>query len=113
MILKQQSPEEDIQHILTACVGTEQIRETILPKIEAAVGLCKFPVNFSTIRDSPQTLTQFLLDCTSFNLNNSSRINIGDPFVKNIFTEARHYINAVHLERIKKLAEIEGKRRNV
>ena len=106
------NPVEDVQHILTACVGTAKIRETILPKIETAVGLSKSSVDFSSIKNSPHTLTQFLLDCTSLNLSNSLRVNFGDPNLKNIFTEARHYINAVHLERIRKLSEIEKKRKN-
>ena len=49
------------------------------------------------------TLTQFLLDCSSHNLENNVRIAACDPTVEDIFVQARHIINAIHCERIRKI----------
>ena len=105
----QPAPEEDISHILTECVGTKEIRETILPKIEAASRKTKCPIDFQVIKKSPKILTQYLLDCTSLNLNNNMRVNISDEAASDIYREARHFIHAVHLERARILKVLDKK----
>ena len=48
---------------------------------------------------SPETLTQFILERTSFNLKN--RVNISDPIALEIFQISRNMCNYIHSERMR------------
>ena len=67
------------------------------------VGSAKSEVDVEKIFTDPVTLTRFLLDCTSQNLENNARIAACDPTVEDIFVRARHIINAIHCERIRQI----------
>ena len=67
------------------------------------VGSAMSEVDEEKIFTDPATLTQFLLDCTSHNLENNVRIAACDPTVEDIIVQARHIINAIHCERIRKI----------
>ena len=41
--------------------------------------------------------------CTSWNLDNDTRISACDPTADDIYREARHLINAIHCERIRRI----------
>ena len=70
------SPPETIAHILTECRGTSEVRERIFPELLTELSGAKpdhvyltHPPSFHKL---DLNLAQFILDCTSFNLENSS-----------------------------------------
>ena len=58
-------------------------------------------LNLQEILCDPNTLTQFILDPTSFNLK--SRVDIGDPIVTPLFNLSRDLCNCINIERMKRL----------
>ena len=94
----QESMEEDICHILAICQQYSDIRNRMLPEFEALCLQSKSNFEFEEIRSQPNTLTQFILDPSSFNLN--MRINLSDPILPIIFQLSRDYCIAIHKRRI-------------
>ena len=78
----------------------------MLVKVAEATSNTKFPINFSLIMRDKKILTQFLLDCTSLNLDNNCRVNINDSASIEIFKHSRKLIAAVHAERIRRLRKL-------
>ena len=99
---------EDIVHVISSCVGTREVREEMLENVAQAVTTTKYPIDFQLICSDPSTLTQFLLDNTSMNLQSTCRVNINDSASQEIFTQARRMIAAIHAERVRKLKEIKN-----
>ena len=66
--------------------------------------LNKSKLNFQHILSNPKTLTQFILDPTSFNL--TDRIHISDPTVEHFFKLSRDFCYSIHNERIKMLQDL-------
>ena len=62
--------------------------------------------NFQEILDdtNPETLTQLILDPTSFNLK--KRVSTSDPILMEIFKLSRDICNHVHLKRMKMLNKL-------
>ena len=104
-------PVEDIQHVLTQCVATAEVRETVMEKVMVAAALAKSNININKIGDNISILTQFLLDPCSMNLDNDVRVHVDDPAAPEIYTQARHLINGVHQHRVRKLKEIEKEKK--
>ena len=96
-------PAETIEHVVTSCLGTAEIRENKLEELFAVVGTAKSPVNCDLLRGNNSTLTQFILDPCSNNLKNDVRISLNDPVLMDIILSARHLVNAIHCERTRKL----------
>ena len=51
-------------------------------------------------------LTQFILDCTSFNLPDDYRLNVNDKKVNQIFKLTRDLCYSIHSSRIKSLKDL-------
>ena len=98
-------PAEDIEHVLTKCIATDDIREKLLLELATASALTSSEIDFQYIMSNSSTLTQYILDCTSFHLNNACRVNINDPAVNTIFKKAREMVFKIHSIRISKLEE--------
>ena len=96
-------PAEDIEHVLTRCVGTAETREKKLAELFTIIATAKSNVNCDRLRENSSTLTQFILDCSSNNLDNDTRISQSDPVMMEIYITARHLINAIHCERTRKI----------
>ena len=62
--------------IISECLGTKKIREELMANIASAASTTQVPVDFQHIVSDKKILTQFLLDNTSLNLPNKTRINI-------------------------------------
>ena len=96
---------ETICHILAICPAYQNKREKILEDMRS---LCSSSVDFrmQDILDenNPETLTQFILDPTSFNLK--IRVQISDPLAQGLFKLSRDMCNFIHLERMKQLNEM-------
>ena len=95
---------ESICHILTQCPAYQSTRDKILQEFEEICSVIQSNFNFENIKTDPETLTQFLLDPTSFNLK--TRVHINDPVVPDLFKLSRDYCYAIHSERTRKLEEL-------
>ena len=102
-------PTENIEHILTKCEGTATIRENKLQELLTIAASAKSDINFDILRCNTDIMTQFILDCSSQNLQNDVRVSINDPQMPRIFIAARHLINGIHCERIKKIKALTKK----
>ena len=58
--------------------------------------------------NNPETLTQFILDPTSFNLE--KRVHISDPMAQDLFKISRDMCNHIHMERMKLLKDLSKKK---
>ena len=92
---------EDISHIVSCCVKTSQIRNRILSDIEAICGEAQTIINFNTLIQNSEELTQFILDPSSLNLHN--RISLSDPILPEIFRLSRQLCAALDQERKRQL----------
>ena len=95
---------ESICHILTQCPAYQSTRDKILQEFEEICSVIQSNFNFENIKTDPETLTQFLLDPTSFNLK--TRVHINDPVVPDLFKLSRDYCYAIHSEKNRKLEEL-------
>ena len=73
----------------------------------------KTPCDFEKIRSNPEIFTQFVLDPTSLNLDNSTRINSSDPIVGELINNSRDLCYSIHTERMKLLKNIEKKQKTM
>ena len=102
-----ESENETISHILAICPHYETIRKRILSEILAVTRLAKTHLEINSIIQNPETLTQFILDPTSFNLE--SRVHRDDPVVQSLFKLSRDMCYSIHNARMKKLKELSEK----
>ena len=92
---------EDILHIVSSCFKTSQIHRRILSDIETLCGQASTIINFNTLIQNPEELTQFILDPSSLNLN--QRISMSDPILPEIFRLSRQLCAALGQERKRQL----------
>ena len=106
---------ESLTHVLTQCQSTSEPRARIISELgnlleETDIDNLPSKVihsgNFANLLSTPRTLTQFLLDCTSFNLPDEYRYNINDVKVNKIFKLTRDLCFSIHTLRIKSLKEL-------
>ena len=103
----QPSPPETVAHILTECTGTAEIRERMFPELLNILLTVQPNHAYLTcpplINNLNHTLTQFLLDCSSFNLAPQYRINISNTRIQDMFKVSRDICWAAHSSRKTKL----------
>ena len=99
---------ESISHILTICSAYNTKRENIWKEIEALCLITKNNLNFEDIKSDEKQLTQFIIDPTSFNLQN--RVHISDHIVSAFFKLSRNLCNAIHKERTNILRQLSKKK---
>ena len=97
---------ENLKHILIECNLYIKIRERIFLEFENACKQTKSKVEFEDIRKNETSLTQFILDPSSFNLE--KRVHINDPALSTLFRISRDYCYAVNSMRMKKLSTKEN-----
>ena len=92
-------------HIIASCEVYKEIRTRIIAEM---FNLCCKPDEDTSMLDywqqDEETLTQFILDPTSFNL--SLRVNINDPIVPSLFSLSRDLCFAIHNERMRQLKSL-------
>ena len=109
----QHTPPETIEHILTECRGTAEVRERLIPELLNI--LLTIEPNHTYLTHPPRLhsndfyLAQFLLDCTSFNLPVQIRINHNNPGHLDIFKFSRDFCYAVHNSRMYYLKQLKVK----
>ena len=100
----QSSAKEDIVHILTQCDAYNDIRERIYPEFSAVCNESKSGLEFQTLH-SEYSLTQFILDPSSLNLER--RININDPVLEKLFQVSRDFCYTINSRRIEQLRRLD------
>ena len=98
-------PAENISHILTSCSAYEEIRNRVMTELENLCRQSQSNISFQTMRSEPETLCQFILDPSSFNL--SDRIHRDDPVLLPLFKLSRDLCYGINSERMKILKKRE------
>ena len=93
---------EDLNHILTECLVYKEVRQRMFPEISEVCKMTKSECSFEDIFRNNSSLCQFILDPTSFNLEN--RVHIDDPALPALFKMSRDYCYAINSIRMKKLS---------
>ena len=99
------APVEDVVHVLT-CPATSSVRTTLLNQLRNICLSSVSQIDFDSIAQEAQTLTQFLLDCSSENLSISQRMKRDDPDLLQVFIISRRIINSTHQARLKLLKSV-------
>ena len=95
---------DTIEHILTECKGTAEVRERLFPELLNI--LLSVEPNHTFLSLPPKlhsldiTLTQFILDCASFNLPETIRISHSNSRHTDIFRFSRDFCYAIHKKRM-------------
>ena len=99
------APVEDIEHILTQCLATSDAREE---RLVILLNTIAYPCseNNLLLNPSSKTLTQFILDCSSLNLPNDTRISPDHPAFIDITRQCSYYVHAVHKHRTRQLKSL-------
>ena len=90
--------KEDLAHILAICETYTDIRKRMLPGFKQLCQQSQSNIEFEELSNQVNTLTQFILDPSSFNLK--VRINMSDPILPSIFRLSRDYCNAIHTKKM-------------
>ena len=93
---------EDLNHILTECLAYKEVRQRMFPEISEVCKMTKSECSFEDILRHNSSLCQFLLDRTSFNLEN--QVHIDDPALPALFRMSPDYCYAINSIRMKKLS---------
>ena len=105
-------PVENLQHVLS-CPATSEPRIRIQREMKDI--LCDTSnthtkslseSQFNDLVADTKSFAQFCVDCTSFNLPDSVRININDARLPTIFSVTRDMCYSVHVTRLTKLKEL-------
>ena len=89
------APVESTQHILTECRATSEVRDRLLPELLNVVAQIE-PKNGLLDPFLPKsTLTQFILDPTSLNLDNQFRFSPQHPQLHKLYSISRDWCFAV------------------
>ena len=99
------SPTEDLVHLLTRCKGTADTRHRIMPELLNMLATY-YPENRLLTQPAHDTLTQFLLDCSSLNLPSDIRLSPRQPDFKIVAKQCRNMIYAIHKERLRQLGAL-------
>ena len=100
-----ESKIENIEHILTVCSIYSDVRDRVLIQMKNILEDMEFMDSIQQIFSNNHHLTQFILDCTSFNL--PVRIKYDDENASTIFALSRDLcfsINKRRLQMLKNLA---------
>ena len=111
-----QNPVEDLTHVLCHCPSFSESRQRILGELahllsETSDGKSGKILGRETVDNlfsEKKMLTQFILDCTSYNLPNVYRYNTGDPKVSKLFSLTRDLCFTIHTTRINLLRKLKN-----
>ena len=103
-----QAPVESVEHVLVSCRATAEVRQRIYPELMNVVSKVQ-PSSHILISPSNPDLTQFILDCTSINLGEQSRVPAHNPGISQIFSKSRDWCTAISNERKRQLLKLRMK----
>ena len=96
------SPLESTEHVLVSCGATVETRQRLLPELLNTVA--QVQQNCAILTNPPDNvLTQFILDCTSFNLADQYRISVQNPGISMIYKISRDWTYEVSTVRTRLL----------
>ena len=90
---------ESLSHILTSCSAYTDLRKRIIKEYDEICASTMSNIMFQDIKRDKESLCQFILDATSFNLK--SRIHINDPVHMELLKLSRDFCFSVNAERMK------------
>ena len=90
---------DSIEHVMVSCPATSEVRSRLIPDLMNAVFQVQPMCQILKYHPPPSILTQFILDCTSFNLPDSVRIPMHNPGISTICKVSRDWCFAVSRER--------------
>ena len=102
------APVESVEHVLLACTATAEVRHRILPELMNTVSAVQ-PNSHILQKPSAPQLSQFILDCTSFNLAENNRVPAHNPGIAAIYKVSRDFCYAISNARAKLLHRIQTK----
>ena len=118
------APSESIIHVVALCPGTSEPRQRITSELET----CLVPTSndssiftksltkdeFLHLTSNDKMWTQFLIDCSSYNLPDWARIDFNDKNLNEIFKLCRDMLYSIHSMRLAKLKiiDVEIKRKS-
>ena len=98
---------ENIEHILTICSNYEDVRIRVLSEIKNILEDIEYIHTYEPIFLDTLKLTQFILDCTSFNL--PIRLHFNDKKALEIFELSRGLCYSINKRRLQMLNELTRK----
>ena len=101
--------QDSIEHVITSCRATDSVRSRLLPDLFNVVASVHPTCGILDQPYSPTPLTQFVLDCTSFNLPNHCRIPTDNPKISEIFRISRDWCFGISSERFRLLKQLQVK----
>ena len=99
---EQQTPPEDMVHLLASCKATAGTRARVIPELLNTIAYY-YPDNALLNNPSHSYLTQLILDPTSLNLPLNIRISPDYPGLQKVLEMCRTVCFAIHKDRIRKL----------
>ena len=109
------NPVDSIEHVMVSCLSTADVRGRLFPELMNAVAKVQPNCSILQYHPPPSVLTQFILDCTSFNLPDSIRIPLHNPGISAIYRISRDWCFSVSNKRsslLRKLAKLKSKTTN-
>ena len=96
---------DSIEHVLLSCRATDSVRSRLIPDLLNTVASVD-PTN-GILENLPPVpiMTQFVLDCTSFNLPDPYRISALNSRVSEIFRISRDWCFGISSERLRLLKD--------
>ena len=99
---EQQTPPEDMVHLLAICKATADTRSRVMPGLLNTISFY-YPDNAILNHPSHTYLVQFILDPTSLNLPLSIRFSPDYPGLQEVLSMCKIVCFAIHKDRIRKL----------
>ena len=93
------------EHILVSCKAMRDVRDRIFPELINTVFQVQPMSGILTYNIPAPIMTQFILDCASFNLPDNIRIPTHNPRISEIYRVARDWCFAINNERCRLLRQ--------
>ena len=74
-----------------SCVATKDIKDRLYPELMVSIAQAHPENKILNYIPPPWILTQFVLDCTSFNLPVDMRVPAHNPFISDIYFVSRNW----------------------
>ena len=97
---------DTIEHILVSCQKLSDVRSRLLPELLNTVYQVQPMSNILKNDVSSLHMTQFILDCASFNLPDNIRRPINTPRISEIYRVSRDWCFAIGNERTRLLSRL-------
>ena len=99
------APVESTEHVFGACTATAECRRNILQELLNTVAAVQ-PMSWILKKPTTAQLVQFILDCTSINLEEHYRVPAHNPGVQDIFKISRDWCFLISNERLRQMKKL-------